>query len=120
MTGAKSGAKVALPPFPVRVCTSRKREDKDMHLFLDVVLPHRKTSSVSRSWVEGLVKTARDEAMSLLDLVPKEQRPRSCAVITVVCVLIAVGIGVGLYFAVFSGRGADTGAKGEAASTVGS
>ena len=52
---------------------------------------------------EGAVKTARDEAMSLLDLVPKEQRPRSCAVITVVCVLIAVGIGVGLYFAVFSG-----------------
>ena len=90
-----------------------------MHLFLDVVLPHRKTSSVSRSWVEGLVKTARDEAMSLLDLVPKEQRPRSCAFITCVCVLIAVAIGVGLYFAV-PWRGADTGAKGEAASTVGS
>ena len=54
------------------------------------------------------------------NLAPKEQRPRLCAVITVVCVLIAVGIGVGLYFSVFSGRGADTGAKGEAASTVGS
>ena len=65
------------------------------------------------------MKTARDEAMSLLDLAPKEQRPRLCAVITAVCVLIAVGIGVVLYFAV-PWRGADTGAKGEAASTVGS
>ena len=66
------------------------------------------------------MKTARDEAMSLLDLVPKEQRPRSCAFITCVCVLIAVGIGVGLYFAVPWGGADDTGAKGEAASTVGS
>ena len=90
MTGAKSGANVALPRQGV---TSRKCEV--ILLFLE-------------------------EGMSLLDLAPKEQRPRLCAVITAVCVLIAVGIGVGLYFAVFSGRGADTGAKGEAASTVGS
>ena len=49
--------------------------------------------------------------MSLLHLIPKEKRPRACAGITVLCVLIHIGIGVGLYFGIFAGT------KGEAEAT---
>jgi len=40
--------------------------------------------------------------MSLLHLLPEEKRGKGCCIITVVCIFLTIGIGVGLYFAVFA------------------